>query len=373
MKRTAPGLVLVVASVTPLLSSRPAAPGASTPALQDVVVRVLPERPLIERSRCCQLLNFDFELRTSGPDTLAIERVDVYVRDIGGGLLSRRHVSTNGMLPSVATLSATRVAPERVATVYNPFFTFDRETPLVDLRYVFTLRGSGGRRTAEANVRPVGYETRTDLILPLRGRITVTDGHDYYSHHRRLDLAALAPLGLAKRQFNRYAYDFMIVDEAGRYARTDGRRNEDWLGYGALVFAPGDGIVKDAVNDAPEHLLPDSRWDDEASLRNPRSIPGNFVVIDHRNGEFSFIAHLKQGSLRVKVGDAVRRGQVIGVMGLSGDSYAEPHVHYQLMDNGDFQDAEGLPSYFSGFTRVGGRGGVERRGQIDTGDVIIAR
>jgi hypothetical protein len=58
-------------------------------------------------------------------------------------------------------------------------------------------------------------------------------------------------------------------------------------------------------------------------------------------------------------------------MGLSGDSDETPHIHYQLMSAAGFQDADGLPAYFSGLVRRGAaRPRVERRGQIDTGDVI---
>jgi murein DD-endopeptidase MepM/ murein hydrolase activator NlpD len=85
----------------------------------------------------------------------------------------------------------------------------------------------------------------------------------------------------------------------------------------------------------------------------------------------SFMAHMKQGSVLVKPGDRVRRGQPIGKMGLSGDSDEIPHIHYQLMDSADFRDAEGLPSYFSGFVRAGRASRtVERRAQVDTGDIL---
>ena len=75
--------------------------------------------------------------------------------------------------------------------------------------------------------------------------------------------------------------------------------------------------------------------------------------------------------LDVKVGDRVRRGQPIAALGMSGDSDWLPHVHYQLMDSCDFLDAEGLPSYFTGFTRAGFKGGPETRGQVDTGDILF--
>ncbi|MGH7753824.1 MAG: M23 family metallopeptidase, partial [Gemmatimonadales bacterium] len=244
-------------------------------------------------------------------------------------------------------------------------------TPIHEMRYTFTLRGRAGAQRAEVVVRPVAYRGKTDLILPLSGRILVLDGHDFYSHHRRLDLSVLVAVGLARRHFNRYAYDFSLVDDRDRLSRAGGRTNEDWVGYGATVLAPGDGVVRDAVNDAREHILPNDQWDDNAGMQNPRSIPGNFVVIDHENGEVSFLAHLQQGSVVVKPGDRVRQGQVIGRMGLSGDSDETPHIHYQLMDAADFRDAEGLPSYFSGFVRAGAPGRrLERRAQVDTGDIL---
>lgn len=336
-----------------------------------ITTKVHPARPLIERSACCQLLNFDVELTSPGPDTLTITRIDLSVLNADGRMVARRHVSGNGMVPSIATVPNRRLTPGRATTIYNPFYTFDLAAPIHEMRLTFTLAGRNGTVQSRVAVRPVAYQGKTDLIFPLTGRILVLDGHDFYSHHRRLDLSVLAPMGLARRQFNRYAYDFSVVDEQDRLSRTGGRTNEDWIGYGAAVVAPGDGVVRDAVNDAREHTLPDDQWDDQAGLRNPRSIPGNFVVIDHENGEVSFLAHMKQGSVTVKPGDRVRQGQVIGRMGLSGDSDETPHIHYQLMDAADFSDAEGLPSYFSGFIRAGRPGGaVERRAQVDTGDIL---
>ncbi len=344
------------------------------PLAAQVQVTVLPAQPAIERSRCCHLLNFDFELVTSGPDTLVIDAVLATLLGPQGQVLGFRHVDRNGMVPSVATLNTVIVAPGKVATVFNPFFSIDRAIPVAGLRYTFQLRGRQGMVEATTTVSPRTYATRTDLVIPVQGRVLVRDGHDFYSHHRRMDLSILRGLGVAKRQFNRYAYDFSVVDSAGRLNRTGGRTNEDWFGYGTPVVAPGTGIVRVAENHVREHRLPGSSWDDAAGIRAPRTIPGNYIVIDHENGECSLLAHLKQGTQSVSVGDRVRRGQPIARMGLSGDSFWLPHVHYQLMDSCDFLDAEGLPSYFSGFLRVGGAvGGLEQGGQIDTGDILTVR
>ena len=74
--------------------------------------------------------------------------------------------------------------------------------------------------------------------------------------------------------------------------------------------------------------------------------PGNHVVIDHGNGEFSLIAHLQAGSVLPKLGDRIRQGDPIGKLGASGDA-SGPHVHYQLQSAIDWQYADGLPCTFS--------------------------
>jgi murein DD-endopeptidase MepM/ murein hydrolase activator NlpD len=73
--------------------------------------------------------------------------------------------------------------------------------------------------------------------------------------------------------------------------------------------------------------------------------PGNHVVIDHGQGEFSMIAHFMAGSMLVKDGARVRQGQALGKLGHSGDTNA-PHVHCQLQAGPDWQNADALPVHF---------------------------
>ena len=94
------------------------------------------------------------------------------------------------------------------------------------------------------------------------------------------------------------------------------------------------------------------------------------MVLDHGNGEFSYFAHMRPGSLRVKKGDHVQQGQQIGEIGFAGDAFI-PHLHYMLIDTPDILRAEGLPSYFRTFRRVLGTSLIEvQRGQIDSGDIV---
>jgi murein DD-endopeptidase MepM/ murein hydrolase activator NlpD len=140
----------------------------------------------------------------------------------------------------------------------------------------------------------------------------------------------------------RYAYDFVIADEAKRRWRTDGKALDDYLCYGMPILAPADGeivAVVDGVRDAPGV---GTGWIDIFT----RHFPGNSVTIRHAENEYSFLAHLVPGSVCVKVGDKIKQGMMIGLCGNSGHS-TEPHLHFHLQDHKDFFRAAGLPIKFS--------------------------
>jgi len=75
-------------------------------------------------------------------------------------------------------------------------------------------------------------------------------------------------------------------------------------------------------------------------------------VIDHGNGEYSLLAHFRNGTVVPKVGDKVKRGMIVGRCGNSGNS-SEPHLHYHLQNGPHFGAAEGLPAQFSDYVADG--------------------
>jgi murein DD-endopeptidase MepM/ murein hydrolase activator NlpD len=103
-----------------------------------------------------------------------------------------------------------------------------------------------------------------------------------------------------------------------------------------------------------------------------RLFGGNFVILDHGNGERSYFAHMKQGSVKVKKGDRIAAGQPIGQVGSSGDS-AEPHLHYHLL-SGQGLDCELIPPLFRDYTlHLGSRAAKVRAGVPDTGDLLESK
>ena len=328
---------------------------------------VKPEPVYIENSTAGQSMHCDFLLENLSTDTWRISRIEVAVFDAAGKLVLRKFVDESG---SIQTIPNRQLEGKASLLVFNPFFFFDHNVNLKTLHYTFTFTCEGNEEKqdkTEAVVTPVYYETRTRLTLPIKERSIIWDGHDFYSHHRRFNYRhpMLQHFGF-KTNFERYSYDFVPVNERGDMFDGDFDDNTAWFGFGAQVYAPAQGKVVDFFDG-----MPDNRTFDEREIATREMVVfGNYVVIDHLNGEYSCFAHLKQGSISVKSGEEIQPGQMIGQIGASGSSLF-PHLHYELRNGIGAKEVEGLPSYFYSFRRVLGSKTVEvDRGQIDTGDIV---
>lgn len=137
-----------------------------------------------------------------------------------------------------------------------------------------------------------------------------------------------------------FAIDWVQVDAQGLAYRTDGRKPEDWFCYGAEILAVAPGTVVEVVRDLPN----------VAPGKNPEGltiaqIAGNRVIINMGSGHYAMYAHLAPGSIQLQVGDYVRQGQKLGLLGNTGNSSA-PHLHFQVMDQPSSLDDTSLPFVF---------------------------
>ena len=316
-------------------------------------------------------LNFDLVIRNASAVALDIDEIRVSVYDKAGALLLRRFLDGNGTRPSIRTIDLPSVPAGATGLVFNPFDRFPPEVDPARLVYEVKLSGEKGVPAYRASVEivPTVYAPKTPLVLPLRGRLIVYDGHDFYAHHRRWDytIPGLQQLGF-RTNFMRYGYDLVPVDERGEMSAGDPLKNESWPGFGREIRAAGSGRVA-AVMDA----RPDDRTFDPSTMgADLMKVWGNYVVIDHGSGEFSVYGHIKQGSARVKAGQAVKQGDPIAAIGASGSSMF-PHLHFEMQTTAGM-DAEGLPSVFRGFDRVlGARRVPVAEGPIDTGEIVESR
>jgi murein DD-endopeptidase MepM/ murein hydrolase activator NlpD len=178
---------------------------------------------------------------------------------------------------------------------------------------------------AQPVVPVVKDKQQTELYPPFKGKCIVAAGGELREGNAQRNLLQ-----------QQYAYDFSGVDANGLHYKNDGKTNEEYVGYGMEVLSPANGTVVEAIDGIREN---------SPGMRNPYALIGNAVIIQHTNREYSVLAFLKQGSIHVKVGDKVTRGQVIAQCGSSG-SATEPVLHYHLQDSPYLQTAKSIKFYF---------------------------
>jgi Peptidase family M23 len=190
-----------------------------------------------------------------------------------------------------------------------------------------------------------GVAPPTDLVLdpPLRGTGFIAgDGCCDAPRHIRATLPINGRPFLAQR----FAIDWEQVNADNRIVVGDRKQPSSYVIYGAPVFAVASARVVAAVDGLP----------DSPPGQLPPNIPlsqadGNHVILDLEDGRFALYAHLKPGSVQVQAGARVQRGQLLGVVGTSGNS-SEPHLHFQVMDGPSALTANGVPYVLRHFRAV---------------------
>lgn len=354
-----------------------------------VSITVEPDVTYIEEARDSNNLNFDFIVEGLTKKKLMIQFIKVAVYDEAGNLITYRHLNHNGVgTPGIHTIGKYEIDGREVLDIFNPFHSFPRAMPLNRLRYMFTfIEPESNREFYYGNVivEPSTYHQEVNLTIPVKGTITILDGHDYYSHHRRFSMSLVrkATNNVFFSNFSRYSVDFTLLGEEGNTRQMDPTEysmNYDFhfsdvtkfYTHEAEVYAPAEGEIVDVVDDHDD--LYGSSFDMDEAIREGRvaDIAGNHLIIRHNEGEFSHLFHLLRESVLVSVGDTVSRDQPIAKIGFSGAATTYSHLHYQLMDGADFLKANPLPCRFSDVMLVRGSELVRyREATVDTGDIIV--
>jgi hypothetical protein len=211
--------------------------------------------------------------------------------------------------------------------------------------------GVGGLNVIPLEEAPsayLDYETVTALRLPFDGEWLVVQGGrtaGVNQHAGHVD--------------QRFAIDFVVVRDERSFG-GEGVTLEDHYCFGMPVRAPASGVVVDAL---------DGVADNGIGQPNESAPAGNYVLIDHGNGEFSVLAHLQNGSVEVEAGQQIQQGDVLGSCGNSGNS-AEPHVHFHLQNGPTLFQAEALPATFVDYVA---NGDSVDRGEPVQGTTVEAR
>lgn len=171
---------------------------------------------------------------------------------------------------------------------------------------------------------------------PLEGANWIAgNGPSNTSGHRRarLCLGGHASIG------QRFAIDWVQVDQEGKSFSGPEDKNESYFAYNENVLACADAKVVVVVDGVKSNI---PHGNTLAEVITPRTLPGNHIILDLGHGIYAAYAHLIPGSIRVKAGQRVKVGQVMAKLGNTGNS-SEPHLHFQIMNAPDFIMSEGLP------------------------------
>jgi murein DD-endopeptidase len=283
-------------------------------------------------------LAYEVHISNFSPFDLPLEKIEV-LHD-AGVLASYESAELNAMLalPGSAGVAERRTLPPGRRAVAYLWIPLNGPAP-ARIRHRISV-GTSSIEGAAVSPGPPPVQ----IGPPLAGdNWLAANGPSPGSGHRRALIAIDGRATIAQR----FAIDFVKLGPTGSGTFTGDRLdNKSYHAYGAEAFAVADAIVAATKDGIPENVPgPTSR----AVPVTSETIGGNYVVLELGGGRFAFYAHLQPGSLRVKVGDRVKRGQVLGLVGNSGNS-TEPHLHFHVSDGVSPLGSEGLPYAIVGMT-----------------------
>lgn len=313
----------------------------------------VPKPPTIATSVNGAFLAYELHVTNFGAQPLTLRAVEVITADAAQRVLFA--LTDSALAQSIARPGLTTPAAERpriaggmrgVVFVWMPVDT--GAAPASFRNRVRVESGTGDSIRVQMLAGPVVTVTRFGPVIgpPLRGGPWLAgNGPDARTGHRR----ALIATGGSPTVAQRFAIDWVKLSDSNTTYHDDKLKNENYYAEGNDALAVADGRVVATKDSLPENV---PGVNSRAVPITLETVGGNHVIIDIGGGYYAFYAHLRPGSLRVKVGDRVKRGQVIGLVGNTGNS-TEPHLHFHVADANSPLGSEGVPYRIDAFELVG--------------------
>jgi hypothetical protein len=337
------GVSWLVAGIALLAQLAPAADAQTPPPvaahLTPVLTHVLAPPRSAPQTDGVWRVPYELELTNATDEAVTIDTLEVRDparQDAVVATLTASDIAANLVLPGGK--SATTLGPGQSGVLFvNLTFPRPDAIPAAVEHWLTVTAAPGGKlppRLVEKVAR-VALDRTPPVVLgpPLAGERWVAEASCCNSYHRR----AVLPINGQRFLAQRFAIDWVQIDAQGRLATGDPARNESYPQFGVDVLAAAEATVVHVVDGLPEQVpgaLPADATVETAD--------GNSVVLDLGGGHHALYAHMQPGSIRVRQGERVKRGQVLGRLGNTGNSSA-PHLHFHVMDGPSPLASNGLP------------------------------
>ena len=271
-------------------------------------------------------------------------------------------LQTSRFIPNVTLAQSSAMGPGEGLLLMQKFIAYQGNADEITI----AAHAANGDVLADRTIAVKTYNSANAYSFPLKGRWFIAAGPSLHSHHR---WAAI----------QEFALDIIKLGDDTATHPGDGSRAKNYFSFGAPIYAAADGIVVAVADEFEDDVslqqIGESDEDFQAranarqgelAAKGVEAVLGNHVIIDHGNNEFGYYAHMELGSVAVKVGDAAKKGQLIGALGNSGNS-TQPHLHFHIADGPNAATSRGLPVTFeniSVFENLDGGSGILNSGYI---------
>ncbi|MGC2275011.1 MAG: M23 family metallopeptidase [Candidatus Binatus sp.] len=204
-----------------------------------------------------------------------------------------------------------------------------------------------GERSGSGTIHTAALDLNQDdpivIHSPLRGKNWLAaNGPSNTSPHRR----AMLPVNGLPHIGQRYAIDWIQLGDDGKTFTGDEHDNKSYHAWDQEIHAAADGKIVEVKDGIPENVPNSGKL---AVQMTYDTLAGNHIIEQLNEDHYAAYAHLRPGTIKVKVGDTVHAGDVLAHLGNTGNS-SEPHLHFQVCDAPSFPASEGLPFAIDQYT-----------------------
>lgn len=306
-------------------------------------VLAAPEAVLADDGR--QHLAYELTLSNRAPTQVTVRSIKVLAgKKVVGGLAGKDLAAM--MSPFAAKKLGNELAPGQGGYVLmDVSFPAKAKLPKRIVHRIAISEQKPSPANATTYVAAPTSVVRTPAVVvapPLRGPdwVVANGCCDAFTAHR----GTVLPVNGANHVAERFAIDFVQVGANGRIFDGPGDMLSSYLYFGDPVYSSTNGKVVGVVDGIPE--TPAGSFPPNPTAQ---TAGGNHIVVAMGKGRYAFYAHLQPGSITVKKGQRVRTGQVLGMLGNTGNSDA-PHLHFHVMDSPSPLASNGVPYRFTNFT-----------------------